>query len=902
MQSKKLFYWTLMLITTTLLLAGCGGGGGGGAAEPAKAFTVTITAGQNSLLSTSGAFDYGPGTDYASSLSIRVTESSGTPVVDGLVVSLSVSDAALGTLSADGIAQTASLSLVTVGGGVSAVFHSGGRVGSVQVFASAFDPAANRNVSDTETFNIAQGPDLHRLTLTATRDTIPADQYGVGPIFGGPFSSTIAIEYRQRNGELGSPEGGEVGVGIDPVTLGAFTTLDDPDTTDINELFVLLGNGSVGMAGGIGTVFVHSFDSPGLVTLSVRAQDSVTEEVFSRTIDVLIVEPASDGRPANIFIQQSETAQYVQGSGGRIANSIQFFLYDGAGEPVPDPPGYNNLYLEIHSESGSTEEFLSATDVHGNAVQGRSIAIATTAGVTSATLTSGTEPGIVRIRAVTDIIDGNVSNGIDHAIRAEISVVISDGVPFSITLSSILVNNPVASTVRISADPVNPDPNAIYSFRLSALVTDRFGNPPALPVQLQFGLIDSPLDGFPNQGPGWFSMSGLDGDPDEGGVGFFAPSAVFRTGGGGAGPGDTLILFGKDVTGNGDLESARTLDRVIDQTNLLVDQAFNLNDFTGRSVDNGPVVPYVIGRASIGNIETSVITDSDGVGETEMNYPATTIGRLLAAYVQTSNGGIGSNGDTRTLGDAALFRYPGLAPLSISAAPSIIQANTSAFVTICVIDGFRVPILGQVIGFFFIGTGNGSVDGIPGSGLVANATGSGGCTVALVRTFGVLDEATDITVTFSVNAGSCSDPTLCNAVVEIAAPANSILQAVPTVIVGDTTGTTINLTYLSSGGEPVSGIQLTGFCELDAGDGVIELESFPGVTDANGQTTATVSTAGIDSFFCGYPTGEQIPVPTPGVGTCTFTTGTGEPTVDVAVMGRAIDISGFSPSNCPALP
>ena len=179
-------------------------------------------------------------------------------------------------------------------------------------------------------------------------------------------------------------------------------------------------------------------------------------------------------------------------------------------------------------------------------------------------------------------------------------------------------------------------------------------------------------------------------------------------------------MFGKDIVGNEDLESARTVNQIVDQTNLVVDETFNLNDFTGRSVDNGPELPYIVGRALVGNIESGAITDSDGVGNTRMNYPVSSLGRTTAIYVQTSNGGLGPLGDIKTLADAAVIRYPGLAPLSIIASPAIIQANTTVNVLVCVEDAANVPLVGQFIQFAFTGSDAiGSVDGVPSSGIVA---------------------------------------------------------------------------------------------------------------------------------------------------------------------------------------
>lgn len=91
-----------------------------------------------------------------------------------------------------------------------------------------------------------------------------------------------------------------------------------------------------------------------------------------------------------------------------------------------------------------------------------------------------------------------------------------------------------------------------------------------------------------------FSMSGVNGDAAEGGNLATAASGLFVTGGGGAGPGDVLAVFGQDVQGNSDLESALTVAQINSQTSLTTASNFNLNNTTGVSVNYGPVLPYVV--------------------------------------------------------------------------------------------------------------------------------------------------------------------------------------------------------------------------------------------------------------------------------------------------------------------
>ena len=56
-----------------------------------------------------------------------------------------------------------------------------------------------------------------------------------------------------------------------------------------------------------------------------------------------------------------------------------------------------------------------------------------------------------------------------------------------------------------------------YSLTVSAIATDRQGNPVLEGTPIEFGMIDEPAFGFPGSGQGTFSLSGTDGNPQEDG-------------------------------------------------------------------------------------------------------------------------------------------------------------------------------------------------------------------------------------------------------------------------------------------------------------------------------------------------------------------------------------------------
>jgi len=879
MWKTKLIRQTFVMIGVALLVVACGGGGGGGAAEPTRAFNITITIADTTLSSNRNDFIAEPGSDFATTVTVRVTQTNGNAVADGTTVSFSVNDSNLGLFSTTAVlaTQTPTLSVQTAGGSASAVFHTSDGDGTAVITASAFDPTANRNVTTTSNLQIAQGPDpIQRLTLEAQRVRIPANQFGLIPFIGSPFLSEVTISFRNDDGVLSAPSGGTVGVSIAPLSVAAFSTLDDPATPD-NEIEQLIGNGPVDAAAGTATVLISSFSTPGVATLRVTAQDATDAEEFEATLDVEVIEPEGDGRPANVSINAPGTPLYIQNSGGTTSTAFQIVVADGGDNTVADPGTNNNVLLEVFSESPDSGEELSAVDANGNNVSGRSIAVATTAGISGANLRSGNEPGLTRVRATADASDNNVSNGIQVPVISESTFVISDGIPFSVTLTTIPVNsltvNPVSNDVTLmnpdpNADPIPVNPNATYSLLVSAIVTDRRGNPPAVPAALDFGTIDAPLEGFPFNGPGTFSLSGVDGDPAEGNVGFAAPFGEFQTAGGGAGRDDTILVFGKSVVGNADLESVRSVLAINSQTNLTVDEPFNFNDTTGVSVNNGPVIPYVIGRATTANINTSAITDANGIATTTLNYPVSRLGQTAAIFVQGTNGSLGSAGDISTYADVGLIRYPGLRDLSLTASPDMIPANTTVNVTVCLQDAALVPIAGQFIDFAFQGgSGVNDVDGTIGSGVVGNPTGSNGCTVAAVTTSGVLVGSEDFSLIFSVGDATAE--------VMIISPGDAVILLDPSAITIQNflTNRTIDVTYVDGSGVPVENIQIVVTCMVTDGSAGVIGSIAP--TDANGMTEVVIQARLDDGTF-------DTNV---GSGTCEFTTASGEPTATLQLNG-----------------
>ncbi len=877
-------------------LAGCGGGGGGSNGNTGGAFTggtysLTIVAGSTALAQNS-----------STPITVTVKNPDGTVASNGTTVSLSVTPAGAGTVSAGTGAGAGTATATTAGGSAAFTFASGAQGGAAHVTASVQNTNGTASSASVD-INVSSVANP-LIKLTASTTTLPLNPYGplamTSPFpsnyLGSPYISEITIEWRHANGTLVNGTL-KVNAAITPVTVAGFSTLDDPTTiwtgqtttpptVSGNEFLTILGSGPVSVTAGIGTIFVHADNVPGTAVLNVTGVDPDTQQPISNQIAITIAGAATPKLPGAVTVGQTGGGVYVSGANGAQSKVVSAQVLDGNGSLVADPTdgkgnSWDNVQFQIAGPAG-TDATLSAITASGATQSGSSVVTNTHNGIANVTFRAGSQQGPVQVRAIVDRGDNNVDNQIQDPITATATVIVSDGKLYSLTLTSPGVNAPSIIINRVSslATLVNqgsgnslipPDPNATYSFTVSAIGTDRQGNPPSPGTTVNFGSIDTPQSNFV------FNISGGQGDPQEGGKTFSALDGHFVTAGGGAGPGDTVVVFGKQIhgvpAGNDDLESAVKVASVVSETQLNVATAFNFNDTTGATVNNGPVLPYIVGRQTVGNISTPKATDSIGVVSTTLNYPVSQLGRAAAVWAQGS--GVDTvNGSVRTVTDAAIMVFPGVAPAKIVISPNPIPGNLTTSVSVCISDALGSPLAGVGFGFAFtnLGIGSGSVDGVSGSGTAANITDSSGCIVTSVKTSGIAASGSGSagpTLTFSAGNASASAP--------ITASGGLILLANPSACGG--TGCTVTLTLLNSNGTPVSGVQLTGAC---TGDSSIGLVSGPGVTDSSGSTTASI-TANLNGINAAKS------------GSCTFTTATGSPTATVNLQGVDVCKLGLSP-------
>jgi hypothetical protein len=637
-------------------------------------------------------------------------------------------------------------------------------------------------------------PQSGSITLTPSggTTTLPLNTTGAPWSPASPFSNAVDIHWTTADGAPVS--GHDLSCSVDHLNVMSIHVLDDASTPE-DESAIDWGNIQVHSDTGHALCYVFSSGQAGVATLTVGGVDPITGGSIQRQL-VFAVQNASGPLPASITMEPSPSGVYISGSGGNQNSVLTVQVLDGGGQPVPNPAngntGFDNVLLEIVTNP-SGDARLSANAVNGP-VAGTSVATHTLSGIATAGFQSGTVQGPIQIRATADRSDNNVTNGISDPVSATGSVIVSDGKLYSLDITSPVVApnlpgitiNAVSDDVTSDDTQIPPNPDATLSLVVSALGTDRQGNPVLPGTPIRFGAVDEPVGAPGTVNDNFFLLSGTDGNPQEGGTLFTAPTGEFTTAGGGAGPGDALIVFGKAVEGNSDLVSAVTVQTVNSATSLNVSSPFNRNDTTGSSVDYGAVLPYLIGRAEHGNISSPAVTNDIGVAHTTLNYTVNSVGNAVAIWAQGDGIDVITGGQRRVT-DAGTLVYPGVAPATITVSPTIIAGNTTAHVTVCVTDALGIRLRGIPVAFAFnfdvVGTG--SVDGTPNAGTFDNLTDLDGCTTGTVVTSGVGGSESGTAGTLDLSAAGQT------AQVEITAPVIRTL----TVIV-DASGATTDGTYV----------------------------------------------------------------------------------------------------------
>jgi len=544
---------------------------------------------------------------------------------------------------------------------------------------------------------------------------------------------------------------------------------------------------------------------------------------------------------------------YVQGSSGRTAAPVVAALMDDNQRPIADPvvgnSGHDNILVEILGDAdGGT---LSANSAAGP-VSGVRIATTTQGGVANVTFHSGSRMGPIQIRATADRADNDVDNGIADPLVATTTIVVSDGQLFKLALSpdpdSIRVNRVVAGVSgegSAASSTSIADAQTRYTLLARAVATDREGNPVLPGTAIQFGIVDSPVSGFPAQGAGIFSLHGNDGDAQANGELFTASGQnAFVTADGGAKPGDTLLIM--RGAGNAGNEGARTVRTINGAYSLFVTTPFDANDATGVPFDGSSTLLFAIGRMEHASVVATTPTDDTGVATATIDYPAAYLGQTMALWAQGTGVAEGKEAHPATVEQLV---FPGIAPAHLVAGPTPLIANTSAPLTVCAYDDAGSPIQGAEVQFSFhdLGIGSGSIDGAAASGALP-PTDASGCSRVGLSTAAV-SGSLDAGVQFHLGDGAVNAPID----LPLRSGPGNVLQASRSAL--DTIDGHIVLTLLDREGQPIGGVAVSATCAAAA-----EVVRQPGMTDQAGHADALIDASAMnrwgegDSDICTFAT------------------------------------------------
>jgi hypothetical protein len=890
---------TFLLFAMVITISSCGGGGGGAtggnnSGGSSNSLVITVTPVASSLPANTLGYPAFIGSPFQTQVNIRVAFENGQGVATGTIVHLQTSDASIAfvgipddptTTDVDEFDQGfVGVNQETIGSNATYYIRSDSTPGTVTFTANATHPTNGRNFERTFNFTVTAGPDPTVVQLDAVlpRTTLPVNSQNTAFFQGTPFMMEADIQVKDVFGNFTSPVIGasgqpEVNVSITPANVLYFTPNDDIGTVDVNEFIAPeLTQGVIQINSGRGNLFLWSRNIPGTATVTLSAIEAGSGLTLTQTFSVTVVDDGSDpGTPTSVVLNNGGSL-YINGSGGATSQGVNVTVSSGT-LPVLDPQ-VNNVNLTLLTDSANSGEKLSGTNASGSSVQGTNINVATVNGIANAIVSSGNNSNTITVRATVDRADNNVSNGIQDGISTVTNYIVSDGVLWALDLTTSALDT-LTVNGEILSDPdatqlIYDFQDGTYSLLISAIGTDKAGNP-ALPQTLQFGMINSPLTGYPENGSGSFVISGVDGNPQEGGSSFTSIGGSFITAAQGVQVSDTLLVFGEESLGNEDLESAVSVSSVNSQTNLTILERFNRNDETGSINNDGGVLPYAIGRAVDGNISATAVINDVGVASTRLNYPVSQLGRLAAIYVK-GQGPINNN-IVKSIVDVSLITFPGVSGFngqlsSLTASPGSIPGNSSNIViSVCLRDSAQNPLPGRFVNFSYTGEGTGIIDGVSNSGTMSNPTGFNGCAVGLASTTGVLPGNADGGFNFVAGGITCdldgTDNTNC---IDVIASTSGVLNANPSSVIGSGSRT-ITLTLYDGSGNTIEGAPLSGSCTQPAG-GSLGIISGLLPTNANGTSVVTVS-ASLDA-----PNGGLS-------GACTFATASGSPSVVVNFSG-----------------
>ncbi|MBF0296281.1 MAG: Ig-like domain-containing protein [Magnetococcales bacterium] len=477
-----------------------------------------------------------------------------------------------------------------------------------------------------------------------------------------------------------------------------------------------------------GSVSASSTTASGRATFTFTAGSSaatanlsVAEFGFLKATITMGVISSTGGKPSSIQMTAGQQQIFVKGVGKTENTSITINVKDDAGVLIKeDALGYaetfNNLRVtlktrpqgnEYISGIGRTATATSSADVESKTSSSSTsyIAVRTTNGSATVTLTSGTRPGNIELQV--DAYDKDGATILASAVSP--LVAIASGPAHTITLTEAVKDG----IVNLN----DYGKGGVYCLIGSALVTDRYGNAVPDGTAIALNLLDTVLASTATG-----SIAASSADLTDAATNFTTAkvtlSGVDRT----IQAGDQVLIASGVAA-----ENRRRFVGSINTTTLTTNAAYTetasltSNYYVGASLYGGAIHGYSGTQGcNPSQLTTGVATTTSGIAPVRVTYPANKDTIKLGCDVTNTNdtrfplfaplnrsrgqvmivAAVNGQSDTSSSGSTSVttgkFCYSAMSPASMTSFPTALKISTTAIttptITLTLKDAGSVPI------------------------------------------------------------------------------------------------------------------------------------------------------------------------------------------------------------------